>query len=416
MPQSYTALLRRPHVVAALTANIVGRLPNGMAVLALTLLFRHQGVDFGVVGVLIAVYGVGTAVGGPVLGRLVDFYGQPLVLVCSGTASAAAFVVLALVPGAPLAAAVPVTAAAGALTPPLESCLRSIWPTLVADEQQRETAYSLDAALQEVVFVAAPLVVMAVAAAFLPMHAVVATALITVLGAGAFAALRPVRRWRPVPRTANWLGPLMEPQVRRILVCFVFVGAALGALAVGAVAYAEESGSRDLSGLLLSANGLGALVGGLAYGAVRVPLPAAERFRILLIGLAAGYLPLVLLPGVPWMIVLAALSGVCLAPALACTFLLIGRLAPRGTTTEAFSWLVSVFTCGNALGSALAGAAADRAGAFGTFVLAATVTVAAALLSLRVGGRRKGAEPAAAPAGGVSAAAAESRDEPSSRG
>lgn len=357
-----------------------------MAVLALTLLFRHEGVDFGVVGLLIAVYGVGTAVGGPVLGRIVDFYGQPLVLLTSGAASAAAFAVLALAPDAPLAAALPLTAVAGALTPPLESCLRSVWPTLVSDEQERETAYSLDAALQEVIFVTAPLLVSAVAALFLPMHAVLATALITVVGAAVFASLRPVRRWRPVPRKANWLGPLVEPQVRRVLVCFVFVGAALGALAVGAVAYSEEAASRDVSGLLLSANGLGALIGGLTYGAVRVPLPPARRFRVLLAGLALCYLPLLLMPGVALMTVLAGLSGLFLAPALACTFLLLGRLAPQGTTTEAFSWLISMFMCGSALGTALAGVAADMAGASGVFVVTGAVTVTAALLSLRVSG------------------------------
>nr|WP_255430300.1 MFS transporter [Streptomonospora sp. PA3] len=404
--QSYLALLRKPHVATALATSIVGRLPNGMAVLALTLLFRHEGVDFGIVGVLISVYGVGTAVGGPVLGRIVDFRGQPLVLVVSGTASGAAFAALALAPDAPLVVAVPLTAAAGALTPPLESCLRSVWPTLVAGEQERETAYSLDAALQEAIFVAAPLLVTAVAALFLPMHAVIATALITVAGACGFAALRPVRRWRPVPRKANWLGPLMEPQVRRVLMCFVFVGAALGALAVGAVAYAEEAAARDVSGVLLSANGLGALVGGLTYGVVRIPLAPAARFRVLLAGLALCYLPLLLMPGVALMTVLAALSGLFLAPALACTFLLLGRLAPQGTTTEAFSWLISVFMLGSALGTALAGAAADAAGAAGVFVVTGAVTAAAALLSLRVGGEPRAAAPGVSPA----------REEPSSRG
>ncbi|MFD0803837.1 MFS transporter, partial [Streptomonospora algeriensis] len=192
MLQPYLALLRRPHVFAALATSIVGRLPNGMAVLALTLLFRHEGVDFGAVGILIAVYGIGTAVGGPVLGRIVDFHGQPLVLVTSGAVSAGAFTALAFAPGAPLALTLPLTAVAGALTPPLESCLRSVWPTLVTGEKERETAYSLDAALQELIFVAAPLLVSAVSALFLPMHAVLATALITAAGAAAFAALRPV--------------------------------------------------------------------------------------------------------------------------------------------------------------------------------------------------------------------------------
>src|SRR5699024_5116407 len=132
----------------------------------------------------------------------------------------------------------------------------------------------------------------------------------------------------------------------RVLVCFVFVGAALGALNVGAVAYSEEAGTRDISGLLLSANGLGALVGGLAYGVIRMPLPPAARFRMLLAGLALSYLPLMLTPGIVWMTALAAVSGLFLSPALACTFLLLGRLFPQGLTTEAFSWLISMLMSG----------------------------------------------------------------------
>ncbi|MBV2367033.1 MFS transporter [Streptomonospora nanhaiensis] len=381
---SYLALLRRAHVPSALAINIVGRLPHGMVALALTLLFRDEGVPFGTVGVLVAVYGVGTAVGGPVLGRLVDFYGQPVVLVVSGAVAAGTLMWLALAPDAPLAAALALTALAGASTPPLEPCLRSIWPDLVPDEQERETAYSLDAALQEVIFVTAPLLVVAVAAPFAPVGAVVATAVITVTGAAAFAALRPVRRWRPVPRRTNWLGPLMSARVRRVVVCFVFVGTALGALAVGAVAYSEAAGARDVSGLLLSANGLGALVGGLLYGALPMPFSPTVRFRLLLGGLALGYLPLLLMPGTALMAVFAALSGLFLAPALACTFLLLGRAAPAGTATEAFAWLISMFVCGNALGSAAAGAAVELAGPVAPFVVAAAATLLAALLSLRV--------------------------------
>jgi MFS family permease len=52
----------------------------------------------------------------------------------------------------------------------------------------------------------------------------------------------------------------------------------------------------------------------------------------------------------------AFVSGLGLAPLLAAAFLLIAELAPAGTTTEAFAWLVTLFATGNALGSAVSGA------------------------------------------------------------
>jgi predicted MFS family arabinose efflux permease len=380
----YLHLLSLPGVAPALALNIVGRLPNGMAVLALALLFRHAGMDFGLAGALVAVYGVGTALGGPVLGRLVDYLGQPKVLLFSGAASAAAFAWLALDPTGPLFLTGLLTFLAGALTPPLEACLRSLWPDLVPDERRRDTAYALDAALQEMIFVVAPLLVALVAAAYYPMQAVLATALITVVGAAAFAALRPVRRWRTVPRRTNWLGPLMEARIRQIVACFVFVGCALGVLAIAAVAYAEEVGRPDLAGLLLAANGAGALVGGLSYGMAPSPRAPRARFRLLLCGLALSYLPLLLTPG-PWaMAALFCVAGVFLAPVLACTFGLLHRLAPQGTSTEAFAWLVSMFTLGSAAGTSLAGPATDAAGSMGALSTAAVATALAVLLSLRV--------------------------------
>lgn len=355
-----------------------------MAILALALLFRHSGMDFALAGGLVALYGVGTATGGPVLGRLVDYYGQPLVLVSSGITSAVAFVWIALDPNGPLPLVASLTFASGALTPPLEAGLRSLWPDLVPDDAERETAYSLDATLQELIFVTAPLLVALVAAIYYPMHAVVATAVITLLGAVAFASLGPVRRWRTVPRTTNWLGPLTEPRVRQVVICFLFVGAALGVLAIAAVAYAEEVANPDLSGPLLAANGGGAMVGGLSYGLLSPPERPVRRFRLLLAGLALCYVPLLIAPPPVLMAGLFFMAGVFLAPVLACTFGLLHRIAPPGTSTEAFAWLVSMFTLGSAGGTSLAGFGAEVTGARGALGVAVLAVAVACLLSLRV--------------------------------
>lgn len=78
--------------------------------------------------------------------------------------------------------------------------------------------------------------------------------------------------------------------------------------------------------------------------------------------LALGYLPLALTPGVAAMTGLAVVSGLFLAPALACAFVVVDRHAPRGTVTEAFSWLVTVFGVGAALGTGAAGPAVEWGG------------------------------------------------------
>ncbi len=59
------------------------------------------------------------------------------------------------------------------------------------------------------------------------------------------------------------------------------------------------------------------------------------------------------------MAALAFVSGLGLAPLLAAAFVLVAELAPAGTVTEAFAWLVTLFATGNAAGSATSGLLVD---------------------------------------------------------
>lgn len=85
----------------------------------------------------------------------------------------------------------------------------------------------------------------------------------------------------------------------------------------------------------------------------------ATRTWVMALAMAASYLPLVLLPGPYPMAALAFLSGIVLAPLLAAAFVLVAELAPTGTVTEAFAWLVTLFATGNSLGYAVSGNLAE---------------------------------------------------------
>ncbi|MFD0663837.1 hypothetical protein [Thermocatellispora tengchongensis] len=76
-------LLRFPYVLRLLLGTLVGRLPTGMAALAISLVLREAGAAYGFVGFAAGTYAVASAAGGPVLGRLVDRLGQTRVLLPS---------------------------------------------------------------------------------------------------------------------------------------------------------------------------------------------------------------------------------------------------------------------------------------------------------------------------------------------
>ncbi|MFD3727327.1 MFS transporter [Streptomyces sp. NPDC058671] len=381
----YLDILRAPHAARLLAGTLLGRLPNGTGPVALTLFVRDQGGSYTLAGGLIAAYGVATAVGQPLLGRAVDLKGQPRVQLPAAALSALGMAVLALTGIGHLPLAYAAVVLAGLFTPPLEGGLRALWPGVLGREDRVHRAYALDAVAQEVMFTAGPLLLTLLVSLWSPAAALLVINLLGVLGALSVILSEPSRTWRSAPREAHWLGALRSPGLLALLGSFFFVGLALGSITVAAVAYADDRGAPSVYGWLMAALGLGALLGGVVYGARRWSGAPERRLRVLVLLLAVCYLPLVLTPGPVAMTGLSALAGVFLAPALACAFIVVDRHAPRGTVTEAFSWLVTTFGVGSALGSAVAGPAVELAGTVSGFAVAGAGGLVAFLVLLATG-------------------------------
>src|SRR5258708_2660059 len=87
-------VLRAAQVARVLAASTLGRIPLGAAPVAL-LLYARETMSIGVAGLLVGVYTVGLAVGGPVLARIADRFRQPPVMLLGAAVSTAGFVLLA---------------------------------------------------------------------------------------------------------------------------------------------------------------------------------------------------------------------------------------------------------------------------------------------------------------------------------
>ncbi|MFE0461345.1 MFS transporter [Kitasatospora sp. NPDC058965] len=353
----YLALLRAPHVTRLLTGTLLGRLPAGMTALVIALALRGAGAPYSRIGLATAAYALAAAIGGPVLGRIVDRTGQPRVLVCSAVLAGLGYALLALDPGSAVAA-IAGAAVAGAAMPPLEPCLRALWPDVVTADQL-DTAYAFDSASQQILYVAGPLAVAGIAGTAGPTTALWTAAGLGLLGALVVAGTAPARRWQAPPRAhgAGLLGPLRSPGLVLLLIGLAGAGWTVGAQNVLFIAYAERHPHAlpGGAGLLLALAALAGLLGALGYGALRLRSSTGTRTWALALVMACCYLPLVALPGPAPMAVLAFVSGLGLAPLLAAAFVLVAELAPTGTVTEAFAWLVTLFATGNALGYAVSG-------------------------------------------------------------
>ncbi|GAA2274245.1 MFS transporter [Streptomyces hawaiiensis] len=386
MATGYLEILRARHAARLLVGTLVGRLPCATAPIAIVLFVRAEGGTYSLAGALAAVYGVANAVGQPVLGRIVDLRGQPRVQLPAAVLSGLAMAVFAFVGIGSLPLAYAAVVGAGLFTPPLEGGLRALWPSVLRREDQVHTAYAMDAVAQEVMFTVGPLLVTLCVSLWSTQAALLVLNAVGVLGALSVVVSEPSRTWRSAPREAHWLGALRSPGLLALLAAFLFIGMALGSITVASVPYADEHGGDAVYGWLMAALGFGALVGGTVYGARQWAGEPARRLRALVALLVVCYLPLMLMPDAVPMVALTALAGVFLAPAIACAFVLVDRHAPRGTVTEAFSWLVTTFTVGHSVGTGVAGPVVEAGGALWGFAVPA-VAGGVSLLVLTATGR-----------------------------
>ncbi|MFD4524601.1 MFS transporter [Streptomyces sp. NPDC058470] len=385
MAAGYVEILRARHAARLLTGTLIGRLPNATAAIAVVLFIRAEGGTYSLAGALAAAYGVSNAVGQPLLGRLVDLYGQPRVQLPAALVSALGMALFAFSGTDPLPLAYVAMVIAGLFTPPLEGGLRALWPSILRKEEQVHTAYAMDAVAQEIMFTVGPLLVTLCVALWSAQAALLVLNVIGVLGALSVVASPPSRAWRSAPREAHWLGALRSAGLVALLGAFLFVGIALGSITVASVSYADGHGGDAVYGWLMAGIGFGALVGGTVYGARQWTGAPERRLRLLVALLAVCYVPLLLVPGPVAMTALTTLAGVFLAPCIACAFVLVDRHAPKGTVTEAFSWLVTTFTVGASVGTGLAGPVVESGGAVWGYAVPGAAGAAALVVLLSTG-------------------------------
>ena len=384
----YAEVLRVPHVAALVAATLLARFPIGINALALILYLREQSGSFAVAGVVAGGLAAGAGVGAPVQGRLVDSFGQRRVLVpLAGVHAAALGGVVGLAElGAPGAALTACSFSAGFAIPPMSSVLRSMWPVLLRERPALlQPAYALDSVLIELIFILGPLLTAVLAAGVSPASALIVSAISVITGTVAFTAQAPSRAVEPdrdATREAGRLGALASPGVRSLILTSLPAGIGIGMCEVALPAFSDAKGAAELAGVLLAVWSLGSAAGGLIYGALPNRPPLGRLHLMVSALLPLGLLPLAAASSVPVMAVLVIPAGMFIAPLLASRNELIGWVAPPGARTEAYTWPVTAFVGGIAIGSALAGTIIEAESWRLAFLTAAAAAACGAILAV----------------------------------
>lgn len=384
-----------PHAPALVVGSLLGRMPYGMSSLCLVLFLVAQTGSFGAAGVVAAAAALAAALGAPLLGRVIDRRGQTTVLLAAVAVHTAGLITIVAVgrADAPVIVLAVLAAVTGAATPPLSPCLRTLWPVLLGDRGAVRTALALDALVIEAVFIGGPLAVAVIVAIASPSAGLLVAAALALAGTLLFAVQPPSRDWRGSARRGRGPSPLVAAGIRTLLIGAFGLGIVFGTLEVALPAFGAERGQPGIAGIALAAIAAGSAVGGLTYGARAGGTSAGAAstgaadvrplYLALIAALPLAVAPLLLADSVLTLLILAPLAGLAIAPLTAAENELAGTVAPPGTVTEAYAWMLTALVGGVGAGNALAGALVEAAGwrtalavACGCALLGAVVTLA----------------------------------------
>ena len=275
---AYRQVLSDRRAVAFSLAGFVARLPLSMTGIGIVLLVSLTTGSFGQAGLLTAAATLTGAFVAPVWGRATDRVGQARVLLITVLINvvSVALLVTAIESSWPIAVSVAAAVGVGIGFSLAGSAVRARWTLRLNGSPLLDTAFALEAMLDEVVFIIGPVLVTFLATALHPALGISVSAVIGLAGAVGLAAQRssqpPIRS-----ELHNHGGSSRLPW--RVLVpvaiACVGLGMVFGAMEVNVVAFAKEAGVLPYAGLILMAWSFGSLVAGAVTGVITWCVPPA---------------------------------------------------------------------------------------------------------------------------------------------
>ena len=374
----YGAVLGERPIRDLLLASLCGRFAFNALGLGFVLFAAAETDSIATTGALIAAFAITTALA-PARGRLVDRHGpRTLAVLALGSAGAVALLVFAGAADAPAWTFVLLAGLTGLFAPPLGPFARSVWSGLPNDGELQQQVHALDAAGEESALIVSPLIVSALVLVGSPALALSACAVALFLGA--VAAGRTSLARAPGPRATS--ATPLPGSLWLVFVAFLPTAAALGALDIAIPAAATEQGHPAAAGAIEATMAVGTVVGSLLAG--RLMFGSPQRRVLLAQAVLAGGLAAVTLFATQLVLlgVVLVVPGLALGALFASLYLLVGRLAPAGSGTRTFGWLVTANNGGLALGAAGAGALSQASGPEAGLWLAAACALAGVVPAL----------------------------------
>ena len=416
----YARLFRIPGAKAFCVSGAVARLPISMMSLGIVLALNHLYDNWTVAGTMSAVYVFALSCVTPFYARAFDRFGQRRVgriALAVQVVSMLAFAFAALV-RVPIPLLFALAVVMGLTQFSFGALVRTRWAYALRGVEDGEallnTAYAMEAAIDEVVFILGPILAAWLATSVHPVSqlfvptlacgiggavffslkstqppAMVETVDVSGVGAGAAAdrptsgnadslSLDPLRRQGARPRSVLLYGGVLP-----LLIVFVVFNMSFTAFDVSITASIKSMGLEGFLGLQLAMFALGSCIGAIVFGSRQLKGSHWGHMVMFLCLLAVGYVGFRL--AMDNLLLLGAveiLTGLFVSPLFTTGNLIVKDLVPAESLTEGLSWVTTAGTVGTSIGSSVAGITLDAAGPHVGMLLPATFTACAVPLAL----------------------------------
>jgi MFS family permease len=408
-----------PHTARFSIGSVLACMPFPMIGMTITIAVQHYYHNYALAGALAAIQAIAMAVVGPLLGKLVDKFGQrqvaiPTVIVWLIAAGAMISCITARAPQWMLFVIAPFMAA----IPPWGAMSRSRWTHLLKGDRVRtDRAMSLSGVFDECMWVignplASALAVVSGTLAFGVTGAcVVIGALMflteltteppsqTTLAKQSGLTRRQYRKREAAkaeelrsgasPKTQELRSgdsaksrrvkqSIWGPGLIALCVTWFGLGAFQSAASISIIAFATEQSMKQYTGLVFACFSISSLCGAIVYGAKNWITPLWKRFYFCLAVVNIGIGTFLFARHLWVIMIIYLIIGVCQAPTWINGNQLLLHIVPPTRFTEGVAWIGAMNSIGGSVGSAIAGIFIDRSGSQGGFL----VVTLLALLSL----------------------------------
>lgn len=364
MLSTYKPLLEVRGARTFIIGGLIARSAGAMFAVATVAMVAARRDSYELAGAIMAVGLVALAVSAPIIGRLVDRYGQsrvtlPFFLNSGVWATVTIIASLRNWPSWVLFVTFPLAA----VIPNLGTMARARWSHIFArDPKSLHSAMSFEQVMEEVTFVIGPVLAIWLSTALFPEAGFIFATVCYGVGVLVFISARSTEP-DVVPHHERPEGHAHHnPGLIPVAFIMVMTGAIFGTNEVVTLAVAEAAGAKEAAGPILALYALGSAAAGIVFGHYS---HGRNLLKLLIVG-TLGMVVLespVLAAGNLWLLAgVMTFAGMATAPTLITTTNLVERIVPKAQLNEGMTLVLTGLIIGIAAGSAVSGAVVDRVG------------------------------------------------------